>query len=89
MGFAVIHGFLYWVSNLYAFEYLPKDVASVLAQGETPAVIVLATILLGETLTGIQWIGVIVALTGAWYVMHWIDAEITEGGSDGRAQPRG
>jgi len=72
LGFAFIGGFLYWIANLVAFENLPTTEASVLAQGETPAVILGASIMLGEHLTFVQWIGVGIALYGAWYLSRWI-----------------
>lgn len=72
IGFAFVGGFLYWLANLLAFENLPTTEASVLAQGETPAVILGASFLLGEQLTFIQWIGVAVALCGAWYLSRWL-----------------
>lgn len=68
LGFAFVGGFLYWIANLMAFENLPTTEASVLAQGETPAVILGASVLLGERLTLIQWVGVGIALYGAWYL---------------------
>jgi len=37
LGFAFVGGFLYWIANMLAFENLPLGEASVLAQGETPA----------------------------------------------------
>jgi drug/metabolite transporter (DMT)-like permease len=72
LGFAFVGGFLYWIANLMAFENLPTTEASVLAQGETPAVILGASILLGEHLTLVQWVGVGIALYGAWYLSRWL-----------------
>ena len=72
LGFAFVGGFLYWIANLLAFENLPTTEASVLAQGETPAVILGATVLLGEHLTLVQWVGVVIALYGAWYLSRWL-----------------
>lgn len=72
LGFAFVGGFLYWISNLMAFENLPTTEASVLAQGETPAVIIGASIMLGEHLTFVQWIGVGITLCGAWYLSRWL-----------------
>ncbi len=72
LGFAFVGGFLYWIANLLAFKNLPTIEASVLAQGETPAVILGANVLLGEHLTFVQWIGVIIALYGAWYLSRWL-----------------
>jgi drug/metabolite transporter (DMT)-like permease len=71
-GFVFVGGFLYWIANLMAFENLPTMEASVLAQGETPAVILGASILLGEHFTFVQWIGVGIALYGTWYLSHWL-----------------
>jgi len=72
LGFAFIGGLLYWVANLTAFNNLPTTEASVLAQGETPAVILGASIFLGESLTIWQWFGVAIALYGAWYLSRWL-----------------
>lgn len=68
LAFAFIGGFLYWIANVVAFKNLETLEASVLAQGETPAVIFGAWLLLGEKLTSLQWLGVSIALSGAWYL---------------------
>lgn len=78
LGFAFVGGFLYWIANLLAFQNLPTTEASVLAQGETPAVILGATILLGEQLTLIQWVGVAIALYGAWYLSRWLSKQMAQ-----------
>lgn len=62
MGFGVTGGFVYYLANIVAFEKLRTEVASTLAMAETPAVIVGAWLMLGETLTVIQWSGVAIAL---------------------------
>jgi len=72
LGFSFVGGLLYWIANLTAFDNLPTAEASILAQGETPAVIIGASIFLGESLTVWQWIGVAIALCGAWYISHWL-----------------
>lgn len=72
IGFAFVGGFVYWIANLVAFENLPTTEASVLAQGETPAVILGANFMLGEHLSAPQWIGVFIALFGAWYLTRWL-----------------
>jgi drug/metabolite transporter (DMT)-like permease len=72
LGFAFVGGFLYWIANLLAFENLPTTEASVLVQGETPAVILGASVLLGEHMTLFQWIGVIIALCGTWHLSRWL-----------------
>lgn len=72
IGFAFVGGFLYWIANVIAFEKLPTTEASVLVQGETPAVIIGAYFLLGEQTTLVQWIGVVISLAGAWYLSHWL-----------------
>jgi len=74
-GFVFVGGLLYWLSNLIAFENLPTTEASVLAQGETPAVIVGAAIMLGEHLALVQWVGVVIALYGAWYLSRWLSKQ--------------
>lgn len=67
VGFGITGGFAYYLANIVAFEKLKTEVASTLAMAETPAVIVGAWLMLGEALTLIQWIGVLIALgaTGA------------------------
>lgn len=72
VAFALMGGFLYFIANIEAFDNLPTEVASVLAQGETPAVIIMAGVLLGEKLSLSQWLGVAVALLGAGYLSRWI-----------------
>lgn len=62
VGFGVTGGFAYYLANIVAFEKLKTEVASTLAMAETPAVIVGAWLMLGETLTFMQWIGVVIAL---------------------------
>ncbi|NBS70720.1 hypothetical protein EBT31_17675, partial [bacterium] len=62
VGFGITGGFAYYLANIVAFEKLKTEVASTLAMAETPAVIVGAWLMLGETLTFIQWIGVLIAL---------------------------
>ncbi len=73
-----VGGFLYWVANLLAFQKLPTTEASVLAQGETPAVIMGAYILLGESLTVSQWGGVVAALFGAGTLAYWLARQSAE-----------
>lgn len=75
IGFALVSGLLYWLANIAAFERLPKDHASVLAQGETPAVILMAWFIVGERITLIQGIGVLVSLTGAWILKRSLTPE--------------
>ena len=50
------------MAYIIAFENLKTEVASTLVMAETPAVIVGAWLMLGETMTLIQWIGVLIAL---------------------------
>lgn len=78
LGFAFVGGFLYWIANLLAFENLPITEASVLAQGETPAVIIGASIMLGEHLSIIQWVGVAIALYGSWYLTRWLTKQTVQ-----------
>ncbi len=70
--FALVGGFLYWWSNMVAFDKrnLPLQTASILAQGETITVIILvSTLIIGERhLSMIQWAGVTLALSGAVYL---------------------
>ena len=75
LGFAFVGGFLYWIANFLAFKNLPTTEASVLVQGETPAVILGAGLLLGESLTFPQWTGVVIALYGAWYLSRWLSKQ--------------
>ncbi|TSC64966.1 MAG: hypothetical protein G01um101477_655 [Candidatus Doudnabacteria bacterium Gr01-1014_77] len=76
--FALIGGFLYWWSNMIAFdkENLPVQAASVLAQGETITVILVSMYLVGEQhLSMIQWFGVALALYGTWYLARALQQE--------------
>jgi drug/metabolite transporter (DMT)-like permease len=75
LGFGFVGGLLYLLANLLAFENLPTIEASVLAQGETPAVIIGAYILLDERLTVVQWFGVSITLYGAWYTSKKLQLE--------------
>lgn len=79
IGFAFVGGFLYWISNLITFTNLPTLEASVLAQGETPAVIIGASFLLKEHLAITQLVGVAIALFGAWYLSRWLTKKQTTG----------
>lgn len=65
IGFGMVAGFLYLLSIVLTFDYLETEVASVLAMAETPAVIIGAQLLLGETMGMIEWGGVILALVAA------------------------
>lgn len=73
--FVLVGGFLYWIANLVAFSNLQTIEASVLAQGETPAVIIGAVLILGERLTLVQWVGVAIALFGACYLSYRLAKE--------------
>lgn len=75
LSFAFVGGFLYWIVNLVAFKNLPTVEASILAQGETPAVLLGAIFLLGEHLTLVQWVGVVIALLGSWYISQWLSKQ--------------
>ena len=72
IGFAFVGGFLYFLANFEAFKHLPVETASVLAQGETPAVIFTSGIFLGEHLSVLQWCGVALAISGAYLLVHSI-----------------
>jgi drug/metabolite transporter (DMT)-like permease len=74
-GFAFIGGFLYWTAYMFAFDNLSTTDASILVQGETPAVLLGAYVLLGERLTFVQWIGIGIALYGAWYLSRWLSKQ--------------
>ncbi|MDO8594149.1 MAG: EamA family transporter [bacterium] len=69
---AFVGGFVYLLANMIAFEHLPTNEASVLAQGETPAVILGAYLILGERLSLLQLIGICIALVGAGYLTQWL-----------------
>ncbi len=82
--FGFWYGFLYWVSNVVAFDNLNKDDASVLAQGETLTTVVVAGLWLGERLTVGQWCGVVVACFGPALLSRWLvkkDALVRPGDS--------
>lgn len=72
LGFGCTGGFIYFMAHLQAFKYLPIEVATVLVQGEAPAVIFGSGILLGEKLALTQWLGVAIALYGTWLLGHWM-----------------
>lgn len=74
LGFGFTGGFLYFLSIVFAFDYLETEVASVLAMGETPAVILGAGVLLGEKMSFVQWGGVIIALA-ATATLSWFEAK--------------
>lgn len=76
LGFAFVGGFLYWLANLLAFENLPVAEASVLAQLETPAVIIGESYFLGKHFTGIEWAGVAIALCGAAFLAAWLARQV-------------
>lgn len=75
VAFAFIGGFLYWYANLLSFDNLPTVPASILAQGETPAVMMAASLLVGESHTYVQWSGVFLAWIGAAYVVWWLQQD--------------
>ncbi len=72
-AFGLIGGFLYFMANIIAFDHLDTEVASVLAMGETPAVILGAGILLNEQMSAVQWLGVLIAL-GATVLLSYSEA---------------
>ena len=79
LTFAFVGGFLYSIAMFFAFQHLPKDIASVLVQGETPSVILFSGVILGEKLTNLQWLGVFLALCGAAYLSRWFSRQPDEG----------
>lgn len=78
IGFALVGGFLYFLSYIEAFAHLPIDAASVLAQGETPAVILMSGVIVGDKLNLLQWLGVAIALYGAWYLSRWLSKQASK-----------
>jgi len=70
LGFGVIGGFCYYLANVVAVEELETEVASTIAMAETPAVIVSSWLMLGDTLTWIQWGGVLIALFATFTLVH-------------------
>jgi drug/metabolite transporter (DMT)-like permease len=68
----LVGGLLYWLANLLTFRNLQKDSASVLAQGETPAVVLVAAFVLHEQLTVQKVTGITIALLGASYLLIWL-----------------
>ena len=79
LAFAFVGGFLYSIATFFTFQHLPKDIASVLVQGETPSVIFFSGVILGEQLTGLQWFGVFLALCGAAYLSRWFSQQPDDG----------
>lgn len=47
------------------------------AQGETPAVILMSGLILGDKLNFLQWVGVAISLYGAWYLSRWLSNKKT------------
>ncbi len=77
VGFGLLGGMIYFLSNIVAFDNLDKDIASVLAQGETPAVIIVA-VLLGEgQLSVTQWTGAIIALVASVLLLNSVEKSRT------------
>ncbi len=76
--FAFVGGFLYWIANQAAFKHLETMRASVLAQGETPAAMIGAYLLLGEKLSMNQWVGTIIALAAAVSLVYATAKEAKE-----------
>lgn len=74
--FGLIGGLAYFLSNIIAFTYLPKVVASVLAQGESPMVVLIDGLLTPKNrLSAIQWGGALLTLAGAVYLTWWLVAK--------------
>ena len=73
--FVFTGGILYFLANILAFDNLPTEVGSVLAQGETPIVIFMSWLILGEVMVLSQWIGVGIALCGTWYLTQWLSKQ--------------
>ena len=62
VAFGLIAGFLYFLSNIHAFDKLKTETASTLAMAETPATILSSMLILDEERSPVQWAGVGIAL---------------------------
>ena len=62
-------GIAYFWAATVSLENLPTTHASVLLQGETPAVIIGSAILIGTVLSRIQWVGIGLTLVGICYLV--------------------
>ncbi len=66
-------GITYIGASSVVLEKLPTVLASVLLQGETPAVIIGSAILVGIRPSGLQWFGIFCALVGIGYLIYKTD----------------
>lgn len=64
-------GIIYFCSASIALERLPVTTASILLQGETPAVIIGSWLLAGERISLLQSVGVVTMLAGIILLMSW------------------
>ncbi|MBI5621642.1 DMT family transporter [Candidatus Falkowbacteria bacterium] len=75
IGFALIIGFFNFLANFTAFDNLRPDTSSVLVNGVTPATMLVSYFLLNETLTAVQFLGMVMALAGAAYLGYWVSQQ--------------
>ena len=71
--FALLAGLFYFIPNSLAFDNLPKDKASVAAQGETPIVVIVSGWMLGEYLSVLQWAGMLLTVGAAFLLIKSIE----------------
>ena len=75
-GWAVLAGFAYFLGNILAFQGIPRQMASVLLQLETPTVIAMAVVLLPphkrQKLSPLQWAGVSLGLMSGAILSFWV-----------------
>lgn len=62
--FSLSVGWFYLQAYIMGFTHLNKIVASVLVQGETPAVILVAGIFTNERMLSLQWLGICIVIVG-------------------------
>lgn len=72
LAFGLLAGPIYVISNTLAFDNMRVETASILAQGETPAIMLFSALILGEPLTIAKVVGTIIAFVGAWYLSRTI-----------------
>ena len=72
LGFGLLVGFLNLWANAVSIRNLAPEIQTTLVQGETAAAILFAGIILGEPMTLLKWLGVSIALCGAWKLGRWL-----------------
>ncbi|MGB3921686.1 MAG: DMT family transporter [Minisyncoccia bacterium] len=72
LGFGALVGFVNLFANVVAIKNLTPTIYQTIVQGETPAAILFAGLILGEKLDTFQWWGVAVAIGGVIWLSQWL-----------------